>query len=213
MMSKKGKIIFFLLFLLIIIGILGTLFINIYMINSTKNQIIELKDINNEYDAIVILGCKVNGDSPSLMLARRLDKGIEVYNKLHTKILLTGDHGQKNYDEVDVMKEYLESSNIDSNDIFLDHAGFNTYDSIYRAKYIFMAKKIIIITQEYHMYRALYLANKLDIEAVGIIADDIPQKIVMLKNEIREILSRDKNFFKGIIKPKSKYLGEIIPLN
>ena len=211
MMSKKGKKIFFLLFLLILIGIIGTLIINLYMINSTKNQIVELDDINEEYDAIVILGCKVNGNTPSLMLARRLDKGIEVYNKLHTKILLTGDHGKNNYDEVDVMKAYL-NDDIDENDIFLDHAGFNTYDSLYRAKYIFMAKKIIIITQEYHMYRALYLANKLDIEAVGIVASDIPQKLVMLKNEVREILSRDKNFFKGIIKPKSKYLGEVIPI-
>ena len=211
MMSKKGKKIFFLLFLLILIGIIGTLIINLYMINSTKNQIVELDDINEEYDAIVILGCKVNGNTPSLMLARRLDKGIEVYNKLHTKILLTGDHGKNNYDEVDVMKAYL-NDDIDENDIFLDHAGFNTYDSLYRAKYIFMAKKIIIITQEYHMYRALYLANKLDIEAVGVVASDIPQKVVMLKNEVREILSRDKNFFKGIIKPKSKYLGEVIPI-
>ena len=100
-----------------------------------------------------------------------------------------------------------------SKDIFLDHAGVNTYDSLYRAKYIFEAKKIVIVTQKYHMYRALYLANKLDLDAVGIVADDIPQKMIMLKNEIREILSRDKNFFKGIIKPKSKYLGEIIPLN
>lgn len=208
---SKGKKIFFLLFLLFFIGILGTLFINLYMINSTKNQIVELDSINEEYDAIIILGCKVNGDSPSLMLARRLDKGIDVYNKVHTKILLTGDHGKNNYDEVDVMKTYIESS-IPASDIFLDHAGFNTYDSLYRAKNIFMVKKAIIITQEYHMYRALYLANKLDIEAVGVVANDIPQKLVMFKNEFREILSRDKNFFKGIIKPKSKYLGEIIPI-
>ena len=146
---SKGKKIFFLLFLLFFIGILGTLFINLYMINSTKNQIVELDSINEEYDAIIILGCKVNGDSPSLMLARRLDKGIDVYNKVHTKILLTGDHGKNNYDEVDVMKTYIESS-IPASDIFLDHAGFNTYDRIYRAKYIFGAKRIIIITQKYH---------------------------------------------------------------
>ena len=210
-MSKKKVLLIILLILFFIL--FGTVFINIYMINSTKNQIVELEDLSDEYDAIIILGCRVNGDSPSLMLARRLDMGLEVYNKLHSKIILTGDHGKNDYDEVNVMRDYLINSNIDSQDIFLDHAGFNTYDSIYRAKYIFEAKKVVIITQKYHMYRALYLANQLDLDAVGIVANDIPQKFIMLKNEIREILSRDKNFFKGIIKPKSKYLGEIIPLS
>ena len=210
-MNKK-KII---LIAFIIIGLLAliTIFINLYMIIGTKNQIVNIDSLSNNYDAIIVLGCRVDGDSPSLMLARRLDKGIDVYNKLNTKIILTGDHGTNNYDEVNVMRDYLISSNVSSKDIFLDHAGFNTYDSIYRAKYIFEAKKVVIVTQKYHMYRALYLANKLDLEAVGVVADDIPQKGIMLKNEIREILSRDKNFFKGIIKSKSKYLGEIIPLN
>ena len=190
-----------------------TLFINLYMISSTKKQIVDINNLESNYDAIIVLGCKVNGDEPSLMLQRRLDKGFDVYNKLHTKILLTGDHGKEEYDEVNVMRDYLIDFDIDSSDIFLDHAGFNTYDSIYRAKYVFMAKKVVIITQKYHMYRALYLANKLDLDAVGVVANDIPQKGIMFKNEIREILSRDKNYFKGLFKPKSKYLGEIIPLN
>ena len=213
-MNKKKKI--WLVIAVFVISIfLLTLFINIYMINSTKKQIISLDNINeiNDVDAIIILGCQVYGENPSLMLAKRLEKGLEVYNKTHTKIILTGDHGENEYDEVNVMKEYLIASDIDEKDIFLDHAGFNTYDSIYRAKYIFQAKKVIIVTQKYHIYRALYLANRLDLEAVGVIANDIPQKGIMLKNEIREVLSRDKNFFKGIIKPKSKYLGEVIPLN
>lgn len=208
----KKKIIIFISLIILIITIM-TLFINIHMVDGTKNQIIGINKLKGNYDAIIVLGCRVNGDSPSLMLAKRLDKGIDVYNKLHTKIILTGDHGQNKYDEVNVMRDYLISSNIDSSDIFLDHAGFNTYDSIYRAKYVFEAKKVIIVTQEYHMYRALYLANSLDLEVVGVIADDIPQKGIMLKNEVREILSRDKNFFLGIFKPKSKYLGEVIPLN
>ena len=190
-----------------------TLFINVYMVNSTKKQIMDIDNISDNYDAIIILGCKVNGDSPSLMLSKRLEKGIDVYNKLQTKIILTGDHGQNDYDEVNVMRNYLLNSDIPSEDIFLDHAGFSTYDSIYRTKYIYEAKKVIIVTQEYHMYRALYLANKLNLEAVGVVADDIPQKGIMLKNKIREILSRDKSFFLGIIKPQSKYLGEKISLN
>ncbi len=202
-------------FIFVVVIIIVTVFINLYMVNSTEKQIISINDLDEikDIDAIIVLGCRVNGNSPSLMLLNRLNKGIEVYNKIHTKLILTGDHGQKDYDEVNVMRDYILDSNIDSKDIFLDHAGFNTYDSIYRAKYIFGAKKVVIVTQKYHMYRALYLANQLDIKAVGIVADDIPQKGIMLKNRIREVLSRDKNFFKGIIKPKSKYLGEKINLN
>ena len=213
-MNRRKKIFLF-LFSVIIVLIIGTLIINLYIISDTKNQIVSIDDISEveDVDAILILGCKVEGTTPSLMLAERLERGIDVYNKLNTKIILTGDHGRNEYDEVNVMRDYLLNSYIDSKDIFLDHAGFNTYDSIYRAKYIFNAKKVVIITQKYHMYRALYLANRLDLEAVGIVADDIPQKGVMLKNEIREVFSRDKNFFLGIFKPKSKYLGEIIPLN
>lgn len=208
----KKKVLVILSIIILIVSLL-TLFINLRMINTTKDQIVSIDSLSNDYDAIVVLGCKVEGNSPSLMLASRLEKGKEVYNKLGTKLLLTGDHGKNYYDEVNVMRDYLLDYNIDSKDIFLDHAGFNTYDSIYRAKYIFEAKKVVIITQKYHMYRALYLANSLDLDAVGVIADDIPQKGIMLKNEIREILSRDKNYFLGLFKPKSKYLGNPIPLN
>ena len=208
----KKKIIITIVIIILILSLL-TLFINLHMINSTKNQIVDINDLKGDYDAIIVLGCKVDENGPSLMLARRLDKGEEVYNKINTKVILTGDHGRNEYDEVNAMRDYLLSSNVDSKDIFLDHAGFNTYDSIYRAKYIFEAKKVIIVTQKYHMYRALYIANSLDLEAVGVVANDIPQKSIMTKNEIREILSRDKNFFVSIFKPKSKYLGEIIPLN
>ena len=210
-MNKKRLLLIF--SLIVLFCALLTLFINIYMISTTKDKIVDIDSLNGEYDAIIVLGCRVDGNSPSLMLTKRLDKGIEVYNKLHIKILLTGDHGQDDYDEVDVMQEYLLSSDINEKDIFLDHAGFNTYDSIYRAKYIFEAKKVIIITQEYHIYRALYLAKQLDLDAIGVVADNIPQKMIMLKNEIREVLSRDKSFFLGLFKPESIYLGETIPLN
>lgn len=213
-MSKRKKRILFLFIVLIFIAIIGTVLINLYMINSTKNQIIELNEVKDleDVDAIIILGCKAYSDGPSLMLAKRLETGVSVYQLLNSKLLLSGDHGTSEYDEVNVMRDYIVNTGIDTKDIFLDHAGFNTYDSIYRAKYIFGVKKAVIITQKYHMYRALYIANKLDMEAVGVIASDIPQKGIMIKNEIREILSRDKNFFKTIFMPQSKYLGDKIPI-
>ena len=208
-MKKK---IFITLLVLLSFIIVGTIYINLHMINSTKNKIVANKKIDN-IDAILVLGCKAYSDRPSLMLEQRLLKAIDVYKEFNTKLLLSGDHGQKDYDEIAVMANYLLNKNIPHEDIFVDHAGFNTYDSIYRAKYIFNAKKIVIVTQRYHMYRALYIAQKLDIDAVGIVADDIPYKTIMIKNEIREIFSRDKNFFKVIIKPQSKYLGDSIDLN
>ena len=209
----KNKKRFLLTFICIVgMGVIITLFINLYMILSVNKQIINEEQVDKEYDAILILGCRVNGDSPSLMLVKRLDKGIDIYNKIHKKIIISGDNTRNDYDEVNVMGEYLLNSNVLAEDIVKDYAGINTYDSLYRLKEIFGVKKVIIITQKYHMYRALYIANNLDIEAIGVVADDIPQRFVMLKNEIREIFSRDKNFFKVIFKPKSKILGEKIDI-
>ena len=94
----------------------------------------------------------------------------------------------------------------------MDHAGFSTYESIYRAKEIFKAKKIIIVTQKYHLYRALYIANKLGLEAYGISADK-KEYSGQIKREIREILARNKDIIQTIIKPKPTYLGEPIPVS
>ena len=118
----------------------------------------------------------------------------------------------KYYDEVNVMKDYLINKNIPSEDIFMDHAGISTYDSIYRVKHIFKAKKIIIVTQEYHLKRAIYIAKKLNIEVYGVASN--PRKYTnQLKREIREILARTKDFIKTITKPTSKYLGDAILLS
>lgn len=206
------KVLLTIMWIIIFIGV-SSLAINLYICSSTKNQIISIDELNNDYDAILVLGCKVDGNRPSLMLSRRLEKAIDVYNSLNSKFLLSGDHGKKEYDELNVMNDYLKTYSISSDDIFLDHAGFSTYDSIYRAKNIFGVKKIVIITQNYHLYRSLYLANKLGIEAYGVSADDIPYKSIMIKNEIREYLARTKDFFKGIVQPQSKYLGELIDIH
>ncbi len=201
------------MFILIILIILVFTF-NGIVVGTVKNRIISMDDLKNlkDVDAILVLGCKVNPDGPSLMLDKRLEKGVEVYNTIGTKLLLSGDHGQEEYDEVNTMKEYIVNQDINLDDVFLDHAGFSTYDSIYRAKNIFGIKKMIIVSQKYHLFRALYIAQELGIEAYGIEANNIPYKSINIKNEIREVLARDKDFFKTIIKPKSKYLGEKIDI-
>ena len=83
---------------------------------------------------------------------------------------MSGDHGRVSYDEVNTMKDYAINDGIPSDDIFMDHAGFSTYDSMYRAKEIFGVKKIVIVSQKYHLTRALYIAKKLGIEAYGVSA-------------------------------------------
>ena len=147
------------------------------------------------------------------MLEDRLKQGISLYkNGVSNKIIMSGDHSKKDYDEVNVMKKFAIDEEVQSEDIFMDHAGFSTYESIYRAKEIFKAKKIVIVTQKYHLYRALYIANKLGIEAYGVSSD--PRKYVgQTSRELREILARDKDFIKCIFKPQPTYLGETIPVS
>ena len=200
---------------IIIISIIIILTINFYVILSTKNQIINKENITDlkDIDCILILGAGVWNNEPSPMLEDRLLKGIELYeNNISPKIIMSGDHREENYDEVNTMKRYAIKKEIPSENIFMDHAGLSTYDSIYRAKEIFQAKKIIIVTQEYHLYRALYIANSLDLEAYGVSTD---KKIYnnQIKKEIRELLARNKDFVKSILKPEPTYLGKSIPVN
>ena len=206
------KIIIIIIVLLVIL-VFG---INFYVKASTKKQIIdnesELSNLS-DVDCILILGAGVRNNAPSPMLEDRLLKGIELYNKnISNKIIMSGDHGREEYDEVNIIKDFAIDKGVKSEDIFMDHAGFSTYESIYRAKEIFEAKKIIIVTQSYHLYRALYIANSLGIEAYGVSAD-LRTYTNQLSREIREIVARDKDFIKCIYKPKPTYLGDTIPVS
>jgi len=163
-------------------------------------------------DCILILGAGVENNNPSLMLKDRLEKGITLYKEgFAPKIIMSGDHGRTDYDEVNVMKSYAISKGVPSKDIFMDHAGFSTYDSIYRAKKIFGVKKMYIVFQKYHLPRAIYLSKKLGIEGVGVYAEDILYHGQTYR-EYRELLARNKDFIMGILKPPSTYLGDEIPV-
>jgi len=189
--------------------------INFYVIYSTKNQVLSENELNDlkDIDCVLVLGAGIWGNAPSPMLQDRLDVGIKLYNEnIVPKIIMSGDHGREEYDEVNIMKDYAINKDVFSEDIFMDHAGFSTYDSIYRAKEIFKAHNIIIVTQEYHLYRALYIANSLGIKAYGVGAD--PREYSgQIYRELREILARNKDFVKSIFKPVPIYLGEVIPVS
>ena len=210
-MKKIFKILKILL-IIVLISIIITIIINYYIINTSKKRILKEEDYSklNNIDCILILGAGIWGDKPSPMLQDRLDEGIKLYKKgLSSKIIMSGDHGKEEYDEVNVMKSYAIKKGVPSKDIFMDHAGFSTYESVYRSKEVFKVKKMIIVTQKYHLYRALYIADRLDINAYGVNSN--PKKYSgQIFREVREILARNKDFIYTIIKPKPTYLGESI---
>ena len=184
--------------------------INEYIKYSVKDKIITEKDITEDFNVALVLGAGLKNGKPSPVLKDRLDTALMLYkNNKVSKIIVSGDHGNKNYDEVNVMKNYLKNEGVLSEDIFMDHAGFSTYDSIYRLREIFNVKKVIIVTQKYHLYRSLYIAKKLEIDAEGISATK-RHYAGELKFVLREVIARDKDFVKTIFKPKSKYLGDAI---
>lgn len=217
-MKNKKKIVLRVFCVLVCLGILGigALFgINAFVKGTVRDQILTPEEAANlsDVDCILILGCGVHSDgSPSDMLHDRLRRGVELYELgAAPKLLMSGDHGRKGYDEVDAMKHFAVDAGIDSDDVFMDHAGFSTYESMYRAKEIFQAKRIIIVTQEYHLYRAIYIAESLGLEAYGV-SSDYRAYSGQVRMDLREMLARVKDFGTSLIQPKPTFLGEAIPI-
>ena len=207
------------LIVVIALGILGcaaVFGIDAYVRVSTCDRILTQEQAQKltDVDCIVVLGCLVRDDgTPSHMLEDRLKQGVALYHGgAAPKLIMSGDHGTVSYDEVDAMKQYAVDSGIPSADVFMDHAGFSTYETVYRAKEIFGADKIVIVTQQYHLYRALYVAESLGIEAYGV-ASDYRTYSGQTARDIREVLARVKDFFMGIFQPEPTYLGETIPVS
>ena len=218
-MKKHIKILIIIVSCLVCAGLLGVsalLLANGYVKRSTADQILtsEQAAALEDIDCILVLGCLVKADgTPSDMLYDRISVGVTLYqNGTSQKLLMSGDHGQKEYDEVNTMKTCAIDAGVPSEDIFMDHAGFSTYESVYRAKEIFGADKIVIVTQEYHLYRALYVANALGMEAYGVSAD-LRGYSGQTKRDVREILARIKDMGYSLFKPAPTYLGDSISLD
>ena len=214
-MKRKYKVLIFVIAgIALLIGI-TVVFLSAYMVKTTEKSIFTADTFKNDEkaDCILILGAGVKDDKPKPMLRDRLLTGIELYKSgAAEKIIMSGDHGRADYDEVNVMRAFALEQGVRAEDIFLDHAGFSTYDSVYRAKNIFGAENIIIVSQKYHLYRALYISEKLDVKAAGVSAN-LNTYGGQLKRDIREIIARDKDFFKCIVKPEAEIMGDKIPLD
>ncbi len=213
---------FILLVAVLVIGV------NVFVVKSAEDAIVaeyngdassltaeSMEMIKNlQPECILVLGASVNPDgTPSPMLQDRLDTAIALYQQgVASKLLLSGDDGQVEYNEVTVMHDYAIEAGVSEEDIFLDHAGFSTYDSVYRAGDVFGVKRMVVVTQKYHLYRALYGCEVMDIIAVGVAAE---QAVYAGQEErdIREVLARVKDCVKWLIKPEPKYLGEAIPIS
>lgn len=185
--------------------------INAYMISYVSDYLIEADDLENySFDCITVLGAGLWDGEPSPMLKERLDFALEAYGAgCSTKFLMSGDHGREDYDEVNAMKDYVVEKGVDKDCVFLDHAGFSTYETMYRARDVFKVEKTLIITQKYHLYRAVYNARKLGLDAYGYLREE---KIYSVGNDIREAAARVKDFFYCISQPEPTYLGEEISI-
>lgn len=186
-----------------------------YMERHTVGRILSSGEAQKlDADCILVLGCRVHEDgSPSLMLADRLEKGIELYESgASARLLMSGDHGRSEYDEVNTMKAFAVEQGVPSEAVFMDHAGFSTYDSIYRAKDVFQAEKIIVVSQEYHLSRALYIAERLGLDAYGVAAADISYQGTTYRS-LREAAARGKDFLLAWVQPQPKFLGEAVPVS
>ncbi len=162
-------------------------------------------------EVALVLGASVFRGSPSPILAERADAAIALYKAGKvTKILVTGDNGALTHDEVTPVRKYLLDAEIPSADIFLDHAGFDTYSSMYRAREVFLVHSLTIVTQDFHLPRALWIARHLGLEAHGVVAEGGEHSPY---DYVREIPASIKAIFDIMVNRQPKYLGPTLPLS
>ena len=213
--TGKGKRLFCVLLFFCVGCLLFVAAANLRMVSAVSERIISPQEAAlQEADCILVLGAGVREDgTPSRILAARLDMALSLYEEgASGRLLMSGDHGRDEYDEVNVMKRKAMEAGIPSEAVFMDHAGFCTYDSLYRARDIFQAEKIVIVTQRYHLYRALYIARALGLDAVGVPAEGEAYS-GQIYREMREWAARAKDFVTVIWKPEAAVMGEAIPVS
>ncbi len=163
--------------------------------------------------AAIVFGAKVyeNGEL-SPMLTDRVQTAVDLYHRGQVqKLLLTGDHGRAGYDEVNAMKDYALARRVDEEDIFTDHAGFSTYESIYRAREIFKVKKAVLVTQRFHLRRTLYIARSAGLDVEGLVADR-RRYISSSASALREYFANLKAFWEVTTGKHPTFLGPAIPI-
>jgi SanA protein len=195
--------------LAILVLFIGLIFFLIKLQTDPYTKTVE--DLPSQVHTAVVLGASIlpNGDL-SLVLKDRADTAIQLYvEEKVTTILVTGDDGTLTHNEVRPIRKYLLANGIPDKAIFLDHAGFDTYSSMYRARDVFKVGSVVIVTQSFHLPRALFIARKLGIDVYGVSAD---KHQYMLKNNVREVFADVKAMLDILTNRKPKYLGDEIPV-
>lgn len=214
-LSKRKKRLLLVVALVLLTTAASPFIINAYVVGSVKSRILSVEEAAGlDADCILVFGAGVRKDgTPSDMLGDRLKRGIELYDAgASDRLLMSGDHGRVEYDEVNTMKQFAVDRDVPSEAVFMDHAGFSTYESLYRARDVFQAKKVVLVTQEYHLYRALYVARELGLDAYGV-SSDLQKYALQPKYDLREFLARVKDFLYVAVRPEPTFLGEAIPVN
>jgi len=200
-----------------IVLVCGTVIVAVFLINLTI-KIVATPYIYNDVESVpeaqvvIIPGAAIlpNGALSSIFIDRA-DMAIKLYvAKKVSKILVSGDNSTTIHNEVNPVRLYLISKGVPDQDIFLDHAGFDTYSTMYRARDIFEVNSILISTQSFHLPRAVFIARALGIEANGVNAD---VGHMLFRNKVREVLANEKAVFDLLFQIKPKFLGEKISIS
>ncbi len=203
---------------LVLIGlfcVLAVLVINAIMVGINRQYILsEDEAASLDADCILVLGCGLWDDgTPTPMLSDRCNVGIRLFQAgASERLLMSGDHSRVDYDEVNTMKSLAVQEGIEPDSVFCDHAGFSTYESMYRAKHVFGVKRVIIDTQKYHLCRAIHDARALGLEAYGVSASERVYRSQWAQ-DIRELLARAKDLIYCIFRPEPTFLGDPIPIS
>lgn len=189
---------------LLIAFVLATIAINAYCILGTRDQVHTIAQVQQSAvtaDAIVVLGASVLPDGrPSDILADRLETAADLYFAGAAPVIIaSGDNRDSHYNESDAMKDYLITLGVPADAVYVDHAGYDTYGSIYRATFTYGARSMLIVTQAYHLYRALMIANLLGSDATGV-ASDKGAYDNQKQYSLRDVFARDKDFAQALLK-------------
>lgn len=181
------------------------LIISAAVCNKTRDRIVtaeELLAMDSAFDCILVLGCRVYSDGRlSHMLSDRVETAVSLYKAgVCDTLVMSGDHEDDSYNEVDPMRNAAVEQGVPAEAILTDPLGLSTYDSIMRFAAEHNGARVIIVTQSYHLYRALYVAEKAGLEAYGVSAD-LRSYVGQFKYDVREVAARCKDVFYAEARP------------
>jgi SanA protein len=198
-------------------GAAATAFIH-YRVHRFDRLIVKAAEVNTDGwekpRVAIVFGASVhpNGDL-SQMLEDRVETAIALYRAGQVdRILVSGDNRRPEYNEPKAMADYLTSHAVAPQDVVIDYAGRSTYETCQRAREIFGLRRALLVTQKFHLPRALYLAHSLGLDAVGVVADRQDYGFGNSYQQTRELLAEVKAFLNVHLLPPPTLLGEKLPV-